>query len=44
MNLDHMLAQLRGTPPSDILQPDDPPQDWPTCVLCVAPHNEHYVV
>ena len=32
MNLDHMLAQLRGVPPSDLLQPDNLPKDWPTCV------------
>ena len=32
MNLDLMLAQLRGTPPSDVLQLDSVPQDWPTCV------------
>ena len=32
MNLDHMLAQLRGTRPSDILQPDSLAEDWTTCV------------
>ena len=32
MNLDHMLAQLRSAPQSDILQPDNPPPNWPTCV------------
>ena len=31
MNLDHMLAQLRGTLPSVVLQPDCLPEDWPTC-------------
>ena len=31
MNLDHMLAQLRGTFPSAVLDPDSFPQDWPTC-------------
>ena len=33
MNLDHMLAQLRGTLPSDVLEPDTLPDDWPTCKL-----------
>ena len=32
MNLDHMLTQLRGTLPSDVLQRDSLPEDWPTCV------------
>ena len=31
MNLDHMLAQLRGTLPADILQRHSLTQDWPTC-------------
>ncbi len=32
MNLDHMLAQLRGTLPSDVLYSESLPEDWPTCV------------
>ena len=32
MNLDHMLAQLRGTVPSDVLHSESLPEDWPTCV------------
>ena len=32
MNLDHMLAQLRGTLPSDVLHSESLPEDWPTCV------------
>ena len=43
MNLDHMLAQLRGTLPSNILEPDTLPDDWPTCSLCGATHKTHYV-
>ena len=32
MNLDHMLAQLRGTLPSDVLRSESLAEDWPTCV------------
>ena len=32
MKLDLMLAQLRGTLPSDVLQPDSLPEHWPNCV------------
>ncbi|MDE0343879.1 MAG: hypothetical protein OXK82_12070 [Deltaproteobacteria bacterium] len=31
MNLNHMLAHLRGTLPSDIFQLDGLVQDWPIC-------------
>ena len=31
MNLNLMLAQLRGTLSSDVLEPDSLPHDWPTC-------------
>ena len=39
MNLNHMLTQLRGTLPTNVLQPESFSQERPTCCLCVAPHN-----